>query len=265
MKLAGKIAIVTGAGSSGPGLGTGKAISILFAREGAKVILVDKFAERAEETLETIRSEGGEATVVTADLTEIPECQRIVDETVRIYGGVDILINNAAMSSSTSLLDTTPELYSQMMAINLTAPFMLTKAAIPEMVKRGEGAVVFITSIASLRGTGGSKGAAAYAASKGGLQGLMTDIAAVYGKQGIRVNCLAPGMINTPMRAATMAGSGLDVEKVNKMLIDRTSLGIEGTAWDIAKGALFLAGPDGHYITCVHLPVDGGVTQRMGC
>jgi len=264
MKLDGKIAIVTGAGSSGPGLGTGKAISILFAREGARVILVDKFAERAQETLDTIKSEGGEATVVTADLSQIPECQRVVDETVRIYGGVDILINNAAMSSSTSLLDTTPELYAQMMAINLTAPFMLTKAAIPEMAKRGEGAVVFITSIASLRGQGGAKGSAAYAASKGGLQGLMTDIAAVYGKQGIRVNCLAPGMINTPMRAATMSQSGLDVEKVNKMLIERTSLGIEGTAWDIAKAALFLAGPDGHYVTSVHLPVDAGVTQRMG-
>lgn len=263
-KLEGKVAIVTGAGSSGPGVGTGKAISILLAREGARVILVDKFQDRAQETLDVIKSEGGEATIVVADLGQIPECQRIVDEAVAIYGGVDILINNAAMSSSTSLLDTTPELYQQMLAINLTAPFMLSKAAIPEIIKRGGGSVIFITSIAALRGQGGAKGSAAYSASKGGLHGLMTDIAAVYGPFGVRVNCVAPGMINTPMRAGVLAKSGLDVETLNKTLAKRTSLGIEGTAWDIAKSTLFLVGPDGSYITSVLLPVDAGVTQRMG-
>jgi NAD(P)-dependent dehydrogenase (short-subunit alcohol dehydrogenase family) len=92
----------------------------------------------------------------------------------------------------------------------------------------------------------------------------MTDIAPVYGPKGIRVNCIAPGMINTPMRAAVMAKSGLDVEKVNKALIQRTSLGIEGSAWDIAKATLFLAGPDAQYITSVLLPVDAGVTMRLG-
>ncbi len=264
-KLDGKIAIVTGAGSSGPGLGTGKAISILLAREGAKVVLVDKFQDRAQETLDIIKSEGGEATIVTADLTEIPALQRIVDKTVATYGGVDILVNNAAMSSSTSLLDSTPEFYHQMLAVNLTAPFMLTRAAIPEMIKRGGGSVIFITSVAAMRGSGGgSSGCAAYAASKAGLVGLMTDIAPVYGPKGIRVNCVAPGMINTPMRAGVMARSGLDVEKLNKMLIQRTSLGIEGTAWDIAQATLFLAGPDSHYITSVLLPVDAGVTMRLG-
>jgi NAD(P)-dependent dehydrogenase (short-subunit alcohol dehydrogenase family) len=263
-KLEGKVAIVTGAGSSGPGVGTGKAISILLAREGAKVILVDKFQDRAQETLDLIRSEGGEATIVVADLSQIPECQRIVDQAVATYGGVDILINNAAMSSSTSLLDTTPELYQQMLAINLTAPFMLSKAAIPEIIGRGGGSVIFITSIAAMRGQGGPKGAAAYSATKGALHSLMTDIAAVYGPQGVRVNCVAPGMINTPMRAGVMAQSGLDVDALNKALTKRTSLGVEGTAWDIAKSTLFLVGPDGSYITSVLLPVDAGVTQRLG-
>jgi NAD(P)-dependent dehydrogenase (short-subunit alcohol dehydrogenase family) len=262
--LDGKVAIVTGAGSSGPGLGTGKAISILLARQGAKVVLVDMFQDRAQETLDAIRSEGGEATIVTADLAQIPECQRIVDEAVKAYGGVDILINNAAMSASVSLLDTTPEFYQQMVAVNLTAPFMMSKAAIPQMIKRGGGAIIFVTSIAALRGNKGGKGAPAYAASKAGMHGLMIDIAAIYGPQGVRVNCVAPGMINTPMRSAVMAKSGLDVDKLNKQLAQRTSLQIEGSAWDIAKAVTFLVGPDGTYITGVLLPVDAGVTQLMG-
>jgi NAD(P)-dependent dehydrogenase (short-subunit alcohol dehydrogenase family) len=260
-KLAGKVAIVTGAGSSGPGFGTGKAISVLFAREGAKVILVDKFEDRASETLELIRQEGGEAKVVTADLSQIPECQRIVDETVNHYGGVDILINNAAMSQSCSLTDTSPELYHQMLAVNLTAPFFLTKAAIPQMIRRGGGSVVFITSIAAMRGQGGM-GAAAYAAAKSGLHGLMTDIGDAYGKQGIRVNCVAPGMINTPMRTSVIEKAGLDVEKINKFVIGRTALGIEGSAWDVAHATLYLSSPEARYMTCVLLPVDAGATQR---
>jgi len=262
-KLAGKVAIVTGAGSSGPGVGTGKAISIVLARQGAKVVLVDMFEDRAKETLDVIRQEGNEATIVTADLSEIPELQRIVDETVKTYGGVDILINNAAYSQSCSLVDTTPELYQKMVAVNLTAPFMLTRAALPVMIERGGGSVIFVTSIASLRGTGGDVGCAAYAATKGGLNGLMNDIAAVYGPKGIRVNCVAPGMINTPMRAGVMAKSGLDVDKLNKMLAEKTSLQVEGTAWDIANATAFLVGPEGSYLTCVHLPVDAGVTMRM--
>jgi NAD(P)-dependent dehydrogenase (short-subunit alcohol dehydrogenase family) len=263
-KLDGKIAIVTGAGSSGPGVGTGKAISILLARAGAKVVLVDQFQERAQETLDTIRSEGGEATIVTADLAQIPELERIVAETVATYGGVDILVNNAAKSASVSLIDSTPEFYHQMVAVNLTAPFMLTRAAIPQMIKRGGGSVIFISSIAAIRGQGGATGAAAYSATKAGLHGLMTDIAAVYGPQGIRVNCVAPGMVNTPMRSGVMARSGLDVEEMNKLLAKRTSLQIEGTAWDIAKTVAFLVGPDGSYLTSLLIPVDAGVTQRMG-
>ncbi len=258
-KLDGRVAIVTGAGSSGPGLGTGKAISVLFAREGAKVVLVDKFEDRADETLRLIEDEGGSATVVIADLAEVASCQHVVDQAVDRYGGVDILVNNAAISSSTSIVDTTPELYHQVIAVNLTAPFMLSKAAIPVMIERGGGAIVNITSIAALRGQGGA-GSTAYAASKAGLIGLMVDLADAYGKKGIRVNCIAPGIINTPMRAAAMRQAGVDPAQID--LSFRTSLGIEGDAWDVARAALFLAGPDGRYLTGVLLPVDGGTTAR---
>ena len=259
LKLDGRVAIVTGAGSSGPGYGTGKAISILFAREGAKVVLVDKFEDRAKETLRLIEDEGGSATIVTADLAEVPACQHVVDEAVARYGGVDILVNNAAIASSTSILDTTPELYHQVIAVNLTAPFMLSKAAIPIMMKRGGGAIVNITSIAAMRGQGGA-GSTAYATAKAGLMGLMVDLADAYGKQGIRVNCVAPGIINTPMRAAAMRQAGVDPAQID--LTFRNCLGIDGDAWDIARAVLFLAGPDGRYVTGVLLPVDGGTTAR---
>ena len=202
-KLVGKVAIVTGAGSSGPGFGTGKAMSVCFAREGARLVLVDKFEDRAKETLALVEAEDGEAIVLTIDLAEVASAQWIVDEAVSAFGGVDILVNNAAIASSTSILETTPELYQQIIAVNLTAPFMLTKAVLPVLVERGGGSIINIISIAALRGQGGA-GQTAYAAAKAGNVGLMVDVADAFGKHGVRVNCIAPGIIDTPMRAAAI-------------------------------------------------------------
>jgi NAD(P)-dependent dehydrogenase (short-subunit alcohol dehydrogenase family) len=258
-RLAGKVAIVTGAGSSGPGVGTGRAISTLFAREGARVALVDMYEERAKETLALIDIEGGDATVIVGDLSDPASYQLIVDETASRYGRVDILVNNAAVSSSTSILDTTPELYAQVLAVNLTAPFFLTKAVIPHMVEAGGGSIVNVMSIAAMRGQGG-RGRTAYAASKAGMFGLMVDVADAFGGDRIRINTVAPGMIDTPMRAEAIRQGGLDPATID--LSSKTSVGFEGDAWDIARAALFLAGPDGRYITGVLLPVDGGTTAR---
>jgi NAD(P)-dependent dehydrogenase (short-subunit alcohol dehydrogenase family) len=256
-KLEGKVAVVTGAGSSGPGFGTGKAISVLFAREGAKLVLVDRFEDRAEETLTQVEAEGADATIVTVDLAEVSSAQRVIDQAVATFGGVDILVNNAAVPSSTGILDTSPELYQRILAVNLAAPFMLTQAVLPVLVERGGGAILNITSIAALRGQGGM-GQTAYAVSKAGLLGLMVDVADTFGRHGVRVNCIAPGIIDTPMRAAAIHQAGLDLSEID--LGYKTALGIEGDAWDIARSALFLAGPDGRYITGVVLPVDGGTT-----
>jgi NAD(P)-dependent dehydrogenase (short-subunit alcohol dehydrogenase family) len=256
--LEGKVAIVTGAGSSGPGVGTGKAISLSLAREGAQVVLVDKFAERAEETLALVEAEGGTAAVVTADLAQIPACREVVEQAVATFGRVDVLVNNAAITSPFSLVDTTPEQYEQVVAINQTAPFFLMQAAIPEMVKVGGGAIVNITSIAAMRGQGG-KGCTAYAASKSALVGIMTDVVDAYGPEGIRVNCVAPGIIDTPMRSSVMRASGIDPATID--LGARVPLRREGDAWDIARMVRFLVGPEGHYITGVLIPVDGGKTS----
>jgi NAD(P)-dependent dehydrogenase (short-subunit alcohol dehydrogenase family) len=258
-RLDGKVAVVTGAGSSGPGVGTGKAISVLFAQEGAHVVLVDLFEDRAKETLSLIEADGGDATIVVADLRDASSYEIVVGEAVSRYGTVDILVNNAAVSSSTSILDTTPDLYAEVLALNLTAPFFLTKAVIPHMVGAGGGSIVNIMSIAAMRGQGG-RGRTAYAASKAGMWGLTVDIADAFGSQGIRINAVAPGIIDTPMRAAAIRQGGLDPAKID--LSSMTSLGFEGDAWDIARAALFLAGPDGRYVTGVLLPVDGGTTAR---
>jgi NAD(P)-dependent dehydrogenase (short-subunit alcohol dehydrogenase family) len=259
-KLDGKVAVVTGAGSSGPGFGTGKAISVQLAREGAKVVLVDMFEERAKETLDIITEEGGEGAVVVADLSQISECRRVIAESVAIYGGVDILVNNAAMGNNKGLLDIEDEVYEKMIAINLTAPFMLCQAAIPVMIERGGGSIVNISSIASMRGQGGGKGQAAYASAKAGLRGLMVDVADSFGKQGIRINCVAPGIIKTPMRDQSMIQAGLDPDEFD--LTFKVSLPYEGDAWDIARAVSFLAGPDGRFITGHFMPVDGGTTAR---
>jgi NAD(P)-dependent dehydrogenase (short-subunit alcohol dehydrogenase family) len=257
-KLEGKVAIVTGAGTDGEGVGIGKAISVLLARHGAQVALVDVFADRAESTLAMIEEEGGKAMVVAADLTDIAACDRVVAETISAYGGVDILVNSAAMTLSASLVDTSVEQYQRMLATNLTAPYMLSRAAIPSMIERGGGSIVNISSIASLRGQGGP--CTAYATSKAGLMGLMTDVADSFGKQGIRINCVAPGIIDTPQRANVIRRHGGDPSAFN--LGEKTCLGIEGTSWDIANAVLFLVSPEGHYITGVMLPVDGGAISR---
>jgi NAD(P)-dependent dehydrogenase (short-subunit alcohol dehydrogenase family) len=256
-KLAGKVAIVTGAGSSGPGLGIGKAISVLCAREGAKVVLVDKFEDRAKETLSMIESEGGTAAIVTADLADIASGQRVVDAAVACYGGVDILINNAAMAWSKGIHETPPDVCQQILAINLMTPIMLCKAAIPVMIKRGGGSIVNISSTTALRAQGG-RGSTVYASSKAGLYGLMVDLAGAWGKEGIRVNTVAPGIVSTPMQQQSIRQAGLDPAKLD--LSVRTSLGYVGDAWDIARATVFLAGPDGRFITGVLIPVDGGST-----
>jgi NAD(P)-dependent dehydrogenase (short-subunit alcohol dehydrogenase family) len=256
-KLEGKVAIVTGAGSSGPGMGTGKAMSLLFAREGAKVVLVDMFEDRAQETLSLIEAEGGTAGIVLADLSDVSQAPRVIDDAAAMFDGVDILVNNAALTSPFGLLDTTAEYLQKVITINLTAPFLLCKAAIPKMIERGGGSIINITSIAAMRGQGG-KGCPAYSAAKAGMTGMMVDIADSFGRDGIRINCIAPGLIDTPMRDTSIRRAGLDKAKIN--LGGRNCLGIDGDAWDIARAALFLAGPDGRYITGVHLPVDGGVT-----
>ena len=249
-RLEGKVAIVTGAGSSQPGVGTGKAMSILFAREGAKILLVDLVAARAEETLATILEEGGEASVFAADTTKATDCEAMVKAAVERYGGLHILVNNVAILIEGSLLEVTEEEWDRVLNVNLKSAMLASKYAVPKMIEGGGGSIINLSSGAAIRG-GGS--VIAYAAAKGGVDTLTYQIAVSHGRDNIRVNGIYPGTILTPMTAHEWP-----TEELRKQRVSSTPLGTEGTAWDVAWAALFLASDEARWITGIMLPVDGG-------
>lgn len=257
-RLDNEVAIVVGAGSSGPGVGIGKAISLLFAREGARVVLVDNHEDRANETLQAIEQEGGEATVVAADISDPADCARIAAAAVERFGTISVLVNNAAYTPLLGVAETSAEVFNRVMLVNVTGPFLVSQAVLPTMVERGGGAIVNITSVSALRSTSGKQ--AAYATSKAALEGMMIDMANEFGPHGVRVNCIAPGAIDTPLRKITMREIGLDPDDYPYGL--NTSLRRPGDAWDIAHAALFFCSSEARHITGVHIPVDGGLTTR---
>jgi len=248
-RLARKVAIVTGAGSRGPGVGNGKAAAILFAREGARVLCVDQVKERAEETAGLIRAEGGEAEAFAADVTRAAECRAMVESAVDRWGGLDVLHNNVGIESRHGLMETTEEEWDRVMAVDLKSMLLTTQAAVPAMEQRGGGSVICISSVAGLRGYGRT----AYAAAKAGVIGFVTSVAVQLGPKGIRVNAIAPGTVWTPM-----------VEDLGPEARERrrraTPLGTEGTAWDVGWGALYLASDEARWVTGQVLVIDAGLT-----
>jgi NAD(P)-dependent dehydrogenase (short-subunit alcohol dehydrogenase family) len=254
-RVEGKVAIVTGAGSTpGPGVGTGKATAVVLAREGARVVLVDLHAERAEDTLRMIEDEGGEALVFAADASRAADCEAMVKATLDAYGRLDILVNNIGLASVGTVVDTSEEAWDRAFAINLRTAFLACKHSIPPMAAQGGGAIVNISSISALRGDG----TVAYSAAKGGLSAMTVDMAYSHGRQGIRVNAIAPGHITTPM-VLSVSGPGPRTEYMNTLRNEAGLLGTPGTGWDVAFAACFLASDEARWITGVTLPVDSGV------
>ena len=251
-RLAGKVAIVTGAGSQGAGVGTGKAIACLFALEGASVCLVDREPERVAETLSMIHEAGGNAFICAADVTDSQACAGVVAATLARYGALHVLVNNVGISGAGGRFENLDEAaWDRVMDVNLKSAFLMSRSAAPQLVAGGGGAVVNVSSTAGLR----SHGAAAYGSSKAGLIALTRELAVVYGRDGMRANVIAPGHIFTPLVA------GMLDEKARQRRRKIAPLAIEGDAWDVAAAALFLAGDEARFITGVCLPVDGGVTQ----
>ncbi len=250
-RLAGKVAIVTGAGSRAEGIGNGRAAAILFAREGAKVLLVDQNREWAETTLKMIEAESGEAAVCVADVTKSDECRAMVAEAVRRWGRLDILDNNVGIGGRGTVVEMPLEEWERIMHVNVTGMMLASKHAIPAMVKGGGGAIVNISSISALR----PRGLTAYSASKGAVIALTRAMAIDHAAEGVRVNCIAPGPVYTPMVYA----GGMNAETRERRR-QASPLGIEGTGWDIGNAALFLCSDEARYVTGVVLPVDGGVT-----
>ncbi|HEX5141014.1 MAG TPA: SDR family oxidoreductase [Dehalococcoidia bacterium] len=250
-RLQDKIAIVTGAGSRGAGVGNGKAASLLFSREGAKVCLVDNVLARAEETLAEITKEGGDAFAIEADVSKDADCKRVVDEAVRRYGRVDILHNNVGIDPGVvSVVDVDEPTWDQVMDVNVKSMMLMSKHAVPVMAANGGGAILTVSSISALR----PRGLTPYTTSKQAVIGLTQAMAVDHASQGIRVNCIAPGPVFTPMVAEHMTPERRAIRA------KASPLGTEGTAWDIGWAAVFLASEEARWITGQVLVVDGGTT-----
>ena len=194
-RLAGKVAIVTGAGSRAAGIGNGRAAAILFAREGARVLVVDRSRAAAEATLKMILGEGGEAAVFDADVTRSDDCAALVDDAVRRWGRLDILDNNVGIGGRGTVVEVSEEDWERVMRVNVTGMMLASKHAIPVLARGGDGAIVNISSISALR----PRGLTPYSASKGAVIALTRAMAIDHAQQGIRVNCVAPGPVYTPM------------------------------------------------------------------
>ncbi|MGI9594747.1 MAG: SDR family NAD(P)-dependent oxidoreductase [Acidimicrobiales bacterium] len=249
--LDGKIAIVSGGGALDDGIGNGRAAAILLARAGVQVVVVDRKPEPAQRTVEMIEAEGGSAMAAVGDVTADEDCAAIVAAAVDGYGGVDILDNNVGIGSRGSVLDMEPSAWDRVMNVNVASMFLMSKHAIPEMVKRGGGAIVNVSSISALR----PRGLTAYSTSKGAVIALTRAMAVDHAGQGIRVNCIAPGPVYTPM----VAGAGMS-DELRERRRNASPLKIEGTGWDIGNAVVFLVSDRARYITGQTLAVDGGVT-----
>ena len=253
-RLNGKVAIVTGAGATGSGdfVGIGQAISILFARQGASVLLVDRDQMNAETTMAAIREEGGEASVFVGDVTSNADCSEMAQAAVGRYGRLNVLVNNVGISGPGSVTDVDEEFWDTVLDVNLKSVMLTSKHAIPPMIEDGGGSIVNLSSIVGLR-AGSGRPSHPYAASKGGIIGLSNSMAVHYGRDNIRVNCIAPGHIHSPMVARHSSEEMLELRR------RAGPLGIEGTPWDVAWAALFLASDESRWVSGVTLPVDAGL------
>jgi len=254
MRLKDKIAIITGAGS-----GIGRATAKLFAREGAKVVASDIFTEGCQETINMIKSSGGEAIMVKADVSRADQVQAMVNATLEAFGQINILFNNAGIELSALITETSEEDWDRIMNTNLKGIFLCSKYTIPEMIKVGGGSIVNTASIAGLVGF---NNLGAYNASKGGVVILTKNMAIDYAHYNIRVNCICPGAIETSMMERILEMWGGNIEAIKQQFVALHPIGRLGKPEDIAYAALYLASDESSFVTGSALVVDGGYTAR---
>jgi NAD(P)-dependent dehydrogenase (short-subunit alcohol dehydrogenase family) len=261
-RLKDKVAIVVGAGSTpGETMGNGRATSILFAREGASVMLVDNRLESAEETKKAIDSEGGKCFACKADVTKAEDCEKMARACFKEYGRIDILHNNVGIGEGGGPVELSEEGWDRILNVNLKSMFLTCKYVLPYMEKQESGAIINISSLASIRMA--PYPMVAYSASKAGVNAFTRSLAMQYAHQGIRANAILPGLINTPM-AIEGISVRLGIEKADLIRMRDAAVPMNhmGEAWDIAYAALFLASDEAKYITGILLPVDGGLTCK---
>ena len=249
--LRGKVAVVTGGGAAGEGIGNGRAAAILLAKAGARVVVVDREKALAQRTVALIEEAGGEAVAVEADVTRAADCAAVVQTALDRFGRLDLLDNNVGIGSRGTVIDETEESWRRVMQVNVDSMFLMAKHAIPAMRRAGGGAIVNVSSISALR----PRGLTVYSVSKGAVIALTRAMAVDHGRENIRVNCVAPGPVYTPMvYERGMSPAARDRRR------QASALGIEGTGWDIGHAVRFLLSDHARYVTGHVLVVDGGTT-----
>lgn len=263
-RLEGKVAIVTGAGQTpGQTIGNGRAIAILFARAGAKVLLVDRNLQSAQETQDIIAGEGGESSAMQVDVTSSEDCRRMAEECAKRWGRIDILVNNVGTGGEAlGPINLKEEDWDRIYNVNVRSVFLTCKHVMPFMETQGAGSIVNISSIAAVA----ASGMLAYKSSKSALNSLTHSIAFNYAAKGIRANVIMPGFIDTPMAIeGNLKYRNISREDLYKERESRIPLkGGMGTGWDTAYAALFFASDESKFITGAVLPVDGGQSARIG-
>ncbi len=261
-RLEGKIALVTGAGSIGPGWGNGKATAALFAREGATVVACDINLAAAEETAAIIAGEGGACVALQADVTSPGSVEELVADAVRRFGRIDVLHNNVGTLALGGPVEASLESWRRVMDVNVTSMFLTCKHVLPVMVAGGGGSIVNVSSIVAITSLG--QHYISYSASKGAVNQLTRAVAIEYAGRNVRANAVMPGLMRTPMVEKTL-GASMSADELEAMMSRRNAAcpsGRMGDAWDVAKAALFFASDDSAYVTGQLLAVDGGVTLR---
>lgn len=259
-RLQDRVALVFGAGSVGDGWGNGKAAAVAYARQGARVIAVDREPAAARATADLIGAEGHDALAVAADVTQLAEVQAAVQQAVQAFGRVDILHNNVGITSQGGPVETSEAVWDRVMAVNVRSMFLTMKCVLPIMVDQGRGSIVNIGALGGVRWTGYAY--CAYAASKGAVNSLTQSVALQYAAQGIRANVVLPGVMDTPHIYQQIAGFYRDTSAMVEARNKLSPTGRMGDGWDVAHAAVFLASDEARYINGIELLVDGGLHAR---
>jgi NAD(P)-dependent dehydrogenase (short-subunit alcohol dehydrogenase family) len=262
-RLENKVAIVVGAGQTpGDTIGNGRAVSVLFAREGAKVLLVDRNLEAAQDTHAQIEKEGGVSYPLQGDITKLEACKNVADKCMELYGRIDVCVYNVGTGEGGNSLEMPEKRWHTIFDINLTGLYYLYRYVIPIMVKQESGCLINTSSIAAITSTN----MLAYRSSKAGMNALTQSVAVMYAGKGIRANVIMPGLMDTPMAIEGLSRfSGVDKDELRASRSSRVPLkGGMGTGWDVAYAALFLASDEARFISGVLLPVDGAQSVRVG-
>jgi meso-butanediol dehydrogenase/(S,S)-butanediol dehydrogenase/diacetyl reductase len=252
-KLENRVAIVTGGGS-----GIGKAIACLFAEEGAKVMVADRNSLGGEQVVSLIRNKGGDSTFHATDVSSEADVIALINASLEVYGNVYILVNNAAIQRFSQLTETNEQDWNAIHNVNLKGVFLCCKHAIPPMIRTGGGSII---NVASVLGLVGDPDLPAYCAAKGGVIAMTRAAALAYGPKGVRINCICPGDVQTPLLEEYLKKAS-NPDQLRQEIASKYALRRVATPMDIARSALFLAGEDSTFITGATLVVDGGLTVK---